>query len=94
MKPTPPALPEASALLAVDCCLIWGVADGTDVGSPAGIWPGLRERKKRYVLGGVLGLGDGPGEDTVMSGAPDLDLGGLRGHCTPIPVMNENVSHT
>ena len=56
---TPPALPEASALLAVteaDCCLIWGVADGTDVGSPVGIWPGLRERKKRYVLGGVLGL--------------------------------------
>lgn len=56
--------------------------------------PGPRERKKRYVLGGVLGLGDGPGEDRAMSGALDLDLGGLRGHCTPILVMNENVSHT
>lgn len=40
--------------------------------------PGLRERQKCYVLGGVLGLGDETGEDTAMSRSPDLDPGGLR----------------
>jgi hypothetical protein len=39
---------------------------------------GLRERKKWYVLGRVLGLGDGGGEDTAVPGAPDLNPGGLR----------------
>lgn len=39
---------------------------------------GLRERKKWYVLGRVLGLGDGGGEDIVVLGVFDLNFGGFR----------------